>query len=150
MLDKIPFPQANDFEKIVCLMSLTNEKDLTDFDFMGAFLGGISERQVSYYLSAAMYLGLIDCDKQFTELGNIIRCMDDYLRIIELIRVVISDPIIGKAYISQKVLGLCLSTEDIADMIREYYPDYTQPIYIRRAQTVQSWLTWIEKHVSPQ
>lgn len=148
MLDKIPFPQANDFEKVVCLMSLNNEEDLTDFDFVGAFLGGISERQVSYYLSAAMYLGLIDRNKHFTELGNNIRCMDDYLRVIELIRVVLSDPIIGKAYISQKVLGLCLETEDIADMIKEYYPDYTQPIYIRRAQTVQSWLKWISAQFS--
>ena len=55
----IPFPQADDFEKIITILNLSNESLLKNSDSLSSILGGISIRQVSYYLSAAMYLGLI-------------------------------------------------------------------------------------------
>ena len=146
-MDRVPFPQANDFEKIVCLTNINNELCLKDFEFMSAFLGGITERQVSYYLSAAMYLGIINRDKKFTGLGNHLRTLNKFAQIIELIHILLSDSIIGSAYITQKVLEMRMETEDIAELIKKYYPDYTEPIYRRRAQTVQSWLTWIDSYM---
>ncbi len=142
----VPFPQANDFEKIVRIMEVGNEENLSDISFMSAYLDGITDRQVSYYLSAAMYLGLVDKAKHYTELGCSIRNQNSYSRIVEYIRLLFTDPIIGKTYISQKVLGVTYGVEDIEDVIKDYYPDYGEPIYKRRAQTVLSWIKWIDKY----
>ena len=143
-MDNIPFPQADDFEKVIRILDVNEEKNLADFEFMSAFLDGITDRQVSYYLSAAMYLGLLDRDKHYTERGLRIRKMDHYSKISELIRILISDQIIGKIYISQKVLGITYEKDDIAEIIKQGYPEYSEPIYKRRAQTVMSWLYWID------
>jgi hypothetical protein len=33
--------------------------------------------------------------------------------------------------------------ETVADIIKRHYPDYSDAIYLRRAQTVVSWIDWI-------
>ena len=142
---EIPFPQADDFDKIIRIVNISDEVKLMDFELMGAYLDGITDRQVSYYLSAAMYLGILDKNKKFTSLGNEIRKLNNYSRIIELIRILIADEVIGKIYISQKVLGVQYEKEDVAELIKEKYTQYSEPIYMRRAQTVLCWLEWIDK-----
>lgn len=55
---KIPFPQADNFPRIIDLLGLLADKNLdkdtitTNYDF--------DERQTNYYTSAGMYLGLIE------------------------------------------------------------------------------------------
>lgn len=147
-MDNIPFPQADNFDRIVKILDVNDEKNLSDFEFMCAFLDGITDRQVSYYLSAAMYLGILDREKHYTAIGIEIKKMDHYSRISELIRLLISDKIIGKIYVSQKVLGLTYNKDDIAEIIKQGYPEYSEPIYKRRAQTVQSWLDWIDSQMN--
>lgn len=149
-MDNIPFPQADDFNKVVRIMEISSEDNLSDFQFMSAYLDGISDRQVSYYLSAAAYIGLIDKTKHFTELGNRIRKMNTYSRIVEYIRLLMSDPVFGKVYIAQKVLAVTYELEDVAEVIREFYPDYCEPIYKRRGQTVLSWIKWINDQMNQE
>ena len=55
----IPFPQADDFSKVILLINFPKEK-LKDNEYIKTNLGNITERQVSYYVSAAQYLNIID------------------------------------------------------------------------------------------
>ena len=56
---KVPFPQANSFERIINLCELLNENlSLTKGDITENY--DFDERQTNYYSDAARYLGLID------------------------------------------------------------------------------------------
>ena len=48
----ITFPQANQFERIIAIMSLTNSEDLQNDELLFGVLDNITYRQVQYYLSA--------------------------------------------------------------------------------------------------
>ncbi len=69
--------------------------------------------------------------------------MDDITLKAELIRTLFSDPVVGRVYILQKVLGFSMDKTDIAEIIEQENPGYTDVIYLRRAQTVLSWMEWI-------
>ena len=63
---KYPFPQANDFNKILLLLNIDNESLFNDKEYLKIYLDLGTERQISYYLSAFQFLGLIDDEKKFT------------------------------------------------------------------------------------
>ena len=64
---------------------------------------------------------------------------------VELIRIVISNTVFGTVFLSEKILGMTLSRQDIAEIIEKEYPEYCEAIYLRRAQTVRSWVNWINE-----
>lgn len=143
MNNEIPFPQADDFDKVYKLIKIPDENLLSDFDYVAKYLGNITDRQVSYYLSAAMYLGLISRDKNITSLGNKIRRMSNRMQVAELIKLLLSDEIILNAYVYDRVTGMQISSSQIEEMIKDKHPDYSDSICKRRAQTVLSWAAWI-------
>ncbi|WP_414586950.1 type II restriction enzyme [Scytonema sp. PCC 10023] len=53
-----PFPQANKFERIIDLLTLLLDKELTKEEITANYQ--FDERQTSYYTDAARYLGLMD------------------------------------------------------------------------------------------
>ncbi len=54
----VPFPQANKFERIIDLLTLLLDKELTKEEITANYQ--FDERQTSYYTDAARYLGLMD------------------------------------------------------------------------------------------
>lgn len=141
----IPFPQADDFEKIITILNISNESLLSDFDSMSSILGGITTRQVSYYLSAAMYLGIITGignNKMFTDDGNRLRACNSSLQKAELISIILNDPVFRKIYVYQMMYGE-REISDVEELIKEYHPECTEQVCHRRAQTVLSWVKWI-------
>ncbi len=56
--DGVPFPQANNFERVIDLLSLLVEKSLSKDEITENYQFDI--RQTQYYTDAARYLGLID------------------------------------------------------------------------------------------
>lgn len=138
-----PFPQANDLEKVVQIINVPDPQTVLNDDDLGVYLDGITSRQARYYIAAAKYLGILTPEKMFSESGEKLRNMNTYMQRVELIRIVLSDVIFGTAFYTEKVLGMTLSKEDIIDIIKKEYPDYCDIIYPRRAQTVRSWLNWI-------
>ena len=142
--NKVPFPQANDFNKIVKMLYVPNEDIFLNDDTLGEYLDGITSRQARYYISAAKYIGILDSDKHFSPLGIKIRNLNEYLQKIELARLLLSDSVFGRVYITEKVLGMSLDKVDIADIIKEENPGYCEAIYLRRAQTVTRWLKWLK------
>ena len=143
----IPFPQADDFEKIITILNLSNESLLKNSDSLSSILGGISIRQVSYYLSAAMYLGLIvgiGNQKKYTDIGNTLRNYNSSFQRAELISIILCDPVFAKTYVYKKMYGE-RDISDVAELIKIYHPECNDSICERRAQTVISWINWISK-----
>ena len=141
--NKPPFPQANDLEKIVKIINIPIPEKILNDDLLGEYLDGITSRQARYYIAASKFLGILDSSKHFSEEGEKLRKMNTYMQKVELIRIVLSDIVFGTVFLSEKVLGMTLSREDIAEIIEREYPDYCEAIYLRRAQTVISWIAWI-------
>lgn len=144
-MDSVPFPQADDFEKIVTIVNISDSNALNDSVKLSQTLGGITDRQVAYYLSAATFLGLIVSDKgqkKFAQKCLEIRNMNSYLQTAELISLILQNPVFSKVYSYTIVIGI-QEVEDIKEVIKEYYPQYSDAIYERRAQTVSSWINWI-------
>ncbi len=141
----IPFPQADDIGKIITIINISNEDYLSDSYKMSMILGNISQRQVSYYLSAASYFGIIqskDRRKEFTEVGVLLRNMNSSMQNAELINLVLQDPVFRKTFIYQKMYG-DREIGDVENLIKEYHPECTNEVCHRRAQTVISWVNWI-------
>ena len=138
----VTFPQANQFERIIAIMSLENASDLKNDDILFSALDNITYRQVQYYLSACEYLGLINPDRTYTELGEGTRVLSYSNKMIQLARVVVSDPIIGTVFFTERLHRIEMSVEDIANIISKYY-NLSDAVYRRRAQTVVSWLRWL-------
>ena len=50
------FPQANDFEKVINVMSIESPQMRKDRKDIAHILGDVTDRQVTYYVSACVYL----------------------------------------------------------------------------------------------
>lgn len=146
--NEFPFPQADDFEKIVQLMNLKDEERLKDKEFLCDLLGGITERQVQYYLSACQYLGFVTSDKKYTERGEAIRALGESQQYIEYAIAIVSKEVFGTVYFTGKMLGSPCSREDVIDYMRDHKVGIdTEEMYKRRAQTVVKWVEWINNNV---
>ena len=145
---EVPFPQANDLDKIMLLINVENEEYLFDDAVLGEKLGSISDRQARYYITGARYLDIIDEDRHFTTFGMFLRKNNESRQIIELIRRILLDPIFGMVFLSEKQMGIKYTKYDIAEMIAKERPGYADEIYIRRGQTVKTWVLWINKQLN--
>lgn len=145
-IKNVPFPQADDFEKVISLLNIPDESKLDDKKYLSFVLENISERQVTYYLSACMYLNLVTKDKTFSPLGKSIRELSQTRQRIELIRLLISDKVFGTVFITEKVYGVKLEKEEIIEIIKSEFPSYSDELYDRRYQTVKKWLNWIDSN----
>ena len=87
--------------------------------------------------------GIINKDKEFTEIGQRLRNLYGIEQKAELARVIVSDEIFGSVYFRQKMLGVKLEREDIIEIMKQYVVFDSEPMYARRASTVISWIKWI-------
>lgn len=146
----IPFPQADDFDKIIQIINFPNDEDLNNITMISSRLGDISGRQVSYYISATMFLGFIESKnekKVFTQQALRIRSLNSYMQIAEIISVMLLNPVFNKVFVNTILFGK-QEIDDISIIIKQYYPNYSDTIYKRRSQTVISWVDWIIKHTN--
>jgi len=137
-----PFPQANDFEKVIKLIKIDKENYLQDNDYLITLLG-ISQRQVNYYLAACAFLGIIDNERLFTEYGCDLRKKghDQFLSSISM--KIISFPVFGETFFSRFFYDEELSKEDIGELVSVSYGITNQGVAERRASTVKNWINWI-------
>ncbi len=150
-MDKnIPFPQADDFDKIIQILHFPNDEDLNDIIKISSRLGDISDRQVSYYVSAAMFLGFVEVTngkRVFSKHAIAIKNMNTYMQNAEIISTILLNPVFNKTYVYSVLFGQ-QEPSVVADILNQYYPDYSDAIYKRRAQTVISWVNWVISHLS--
>ncbi len=145
-MDKtIPFPQANDFDKIYNLL-LLSEEQLNDNDFVKEIIGVTANRQVSYYTSALMYLGLINRKKCFTNLGLKIKAMSKEMQKVELVNLLLEDDIVRYSYCYEKITGIPYPRKMMGKYVKSLYPNYSDSMYNRRCQAIESWIKWIKEN----
>lgn len=137
------FPQANDLEKVITVMSIARADLIRDRVHIAHILGDVSDRQVTYYVSACVYLGFVTSNREFTDYGLEVLSMPRSEKIVEIARRIISDPIFGYVFFMQRLLGVRLEREDIIDLMKKHTA-LTEELYKRRAQTVVKWVEWID------
>lgn len=144
-----PFPQANDFEKVIKILE-TDEKILCDKEKLQNLIGVGSSRQVQYYLSACQFLGLIDENGKYTELALTIKnsCYEN--KIFSLSRLIISMPVFGEVFFKKYYYNEESSSDEIAQLISDFWNIDKYSVCKRRASTVKKWLKWIENNKEMQ
>lgn len=147
---EIPFPQANDFDKIIDLIHLLNKQAFTIDEITSNY--GFVERQTNYYTDAAIYLDLIqietiDKKKVFTltERANRIvssRIKNKYLELMECVLEHEAFSKTLKLYFENSSMP---SNSKIVEIMKEsnVYNIKSESTFLRRASTVQSWIKWI-------
>ena len=147
--DKIPFPQANSFERVINLCEMLNGQELSDKEITDEY--AFAERQTGYYTNAARYLGLVQ------------KRRDGITPLYSLSEV--GRQMLGMNY-KQRQLELCkriLSHKAFSDTLRTYFrcgnmPTENEIVRImleanvqrisgktpgRRSSSIKGWLNWI-------
>lgn len=141
---KYPFPQANDFEKILLLLNVHDQSLFNDKEYLKKYLDLGTERQISYYLSAFQFLGLIDDEKKFTSYALDMRNHSYDIKVLTLCRLIISLPVFGEVFFEKYLFNVDFTTDQIAQLIGIIYDIENYEVCKRRTSTVIRWLKWIE------
>ncbi|RTR27815.1 translation elongation factor [Robertmurraya yapensis] len=148
---EIPFPQADSFTRLVDLLGLLVENDLSKEDITQNY--DFDVRQTSYYTSAGMYLGLIekyiDENKQvmftLTKSGKEImrlRTKDKFLR---LTKSILDHEPFKQVLAEYFQNGTLPEKPRIVEIMKRcnLYNVNSESTYFRRASTVTGWINWI-------
>lgn len=145
--DAIPFPQADDLNKIVDLIQLNDYEIKTPQTILEFF--EFSERQSYYYAGAAVYLGFIERVSQLLELTATGKSFAQIVSRSQRTKVLLAQMLKRPAL--RKSLELLMAHDfdlknveirEIADIIQaETKLTGTTPL--RRAATVKKWLAWM-------
>lgn len=141
--NSVPFPQADNIDKLLKIININSPASLSDKTRMKVILGDITERQVQYYLNAVIYLDVINSKKEFTEFGMHIRNSNSVEQMILLSQKIVSKDVFGIVYFSELISGCKLTKEEIIAIMKKYVIFNSEQLYLRRAQTVISWIEWI-------
>jgi hypothetical protein len=140
----VPFPQANDFDKIFLLIEIDDEENLKDNVFLTNYLG-ITSRQVNYYLSACEFLDIVE-KRKFTDFGLSLRSMGLDHKIATISSKIVSKPVFGEVFFLYYFYSEKMSIDEIAELITFRYGNSLDKIAPRRASTVNNWIKWINKN----
>lgn len=143
--NEIPFPQANDFNKIIQIIEIDNEELLKDNNYLEKYLNLGTGRQISYYLSACEFLGLVS-KRNFTKKALELRELSRDTRILRLSQLIVSAPVFGEVFFSRYYYNDKLDSEQIAQLIGIIYGIDNVEVCKRRASTVIKWIDWIEQN----
>ena len=146
----VPFPQADSFERIINLcellkqkIALTKEEITEEYDF--------SWRQAGYYSHAAIYLGLVNCEREYrtsiyklTDKGMKLFEFSIFDRKLQLIELILTHKIFNKSlklYFKQGDV----SKKEVVEMMRDFklHNINSDKTYERRSSTVLGWIKWI-------
>lgn len=144
--NSFPFPQADDFEKVIAILNIKDESSLKNKSSVSLLIGDVESRQVQYYLSALMYLDLLQSDKCLTAKGKHIRSLGFSRQIVELARVIVSKDVFGTVYFTEKLLDVKMNRNDVIEVMKGYVEFTSDAMYIRRSQTVIKWIEWVNQN----
>ena len=146
----VPLPQADKFERVVDLLSLLFEKDLTKDDITENY--EFDRRQTDYYTNAGLYIGLIENYKdsltqkvtvRLTSEGRSILQKRPKLKYLELIKKILERQVFYLVFQLALKLGGIPPEDAICKIILENRPDINDTTIKRRYYTVQGWISWI-------
>ncbi len=147
---RIPFPQADSFERIINLCeflnketNLTKDEVTTNYDF--------DKRQSDYYTNAGRYLGLIEKENRngikfiLTDEGKSLFKLNYKQRQLKLVELILKHTVFSKSLKLYLNKGDIPSKDEIVAVMKDssLYNVTTDVTYMRRASTIQSWIDWI-------
>lgn len=147
---KVPFPQANDFEKVIDLLSYLYEQDMTKDDIAEQL--DFDVRQSDYYYNACLYLGL--AEKYKTDEGVYATLTPEGRRIMELsyrqkrlkfAELILKHKVFKEVYDKFERDGYA-TNEYIVDIMKKnkIYNVKSEKTFKRRASTIRGWVQWIK------
>ncbi len=148
----VPFPQADSFERVLDLLSVLHEGELSKEETTLRYV--FDERQTDYYIAACRYLGLVekyrsdegDVKYRLTRDARALMGMGHKPKHLELIKRILRMPVF------HAVFGLVARQEpqapnrdDVIRIMKEcgLAGRYREDTIERRASTVVSWIDWI-------
>ena len=147
---KIPFPQADSFDRIINLCELLfDNSELSKDDITTTY--DFDKRQTDYYTNAARYLGLVkkikDDDVKFvlTEQGKNLFKLKIRNRQLKFVELILQHSIFSKSLSLYLKKAECPSKEEIINLMKEsnLYRIEGESTFFRRASTITGWLNWL-------
>lgn len=147
----VPYPQANDLDKVIDLVTNLEEDILNTKELISAFFD-FDERQGDYYANAAIYLGFLKRDDdrgntfELTPLGETLRYYNNRnQRNLLLLKQILTKPTFNTLIHDLIRLDRNLERLSIAHMVDiiEANTTLSGDTLRRRASTVKRWLQWI-------
>lgn len=137
----IPFPQANDINKIIKLMT-SNFDILKDIENAKKILNVETSRQVAYYFSALKFFKYITSKNEFSEDAKKIRGNENEI-VKDIFIKLYKNPLFRHFYDLNNKKYL-LSQDEIAHYMKEkYFKGLSYSTLVRRASTIKSWVEWM-------
>lgn len=136
----IPFPQANDINKVIALVQagddiIENKEKAKEVINVG------TPRQVSYYLSALQYLKYLGQNKKLTERALKLQNSKSEL-VSDIYNQLLEDKLFGKAYHDFKVTEK-VSIDKVTSDLKKENQRLSESTLRRRASTICSWVEWM-------
>lgn len=149
---KVPFPQADKFERIIDLLGLFMEQEAHNLQRDSITENyNFDSRQTDYYANAGIYLGLIERTKpgefQLTEQGEAIMKMASKKKWLALVESILSHEVFNLSLQEYFKSQSHLTVDQVIEIMKQCYVHNvnTAETRRRRAQTVLKWIDWILK-----
>lgn len=145
MPTNVPFPQANDMEKIIKLViALSEDSIINDKTTLKDVINVTTERQVAYYLSALLFFGFITHEKTITKKAKQLRLNENNLRN-DIYKQLMDNPLFSnqyKIYHSSNKVDL----ESIKNDVSKSKLHLSNSTIYRRASTIKAWIEWMYQY----
>lgn len=140
MNNSIPFPQANDINKVIALVQ-AGDDIIEDKEKAKDVIDVGTPRQVSYYLSALQYLKYLGQNKKLTERALKLQNSKSEL-VSDIYNQLLEDKLFGKAYHDFKVTGK-VNIDKVTSDLKKENKRLSESTLRRRASTIRSWVEWM-------
>ena len=143
---KLPFPQANDLDKVLILIVEFNYRTKNE---LMKILNLSSVRQMSYYYNACIFLGfMVKKNRRYelSNLGNIISSENKKYRELRLILQLLKSQMILESYL---LFREKTNDEKLLEILKKYnsFESLSESTKLRRLSTIRRWVEWIIKKI---
>ena len=143
MNSNVPFPQANDMDKIIKLI-LSDDEVLNNKELAMKVINVTTDRQVAYYLSALLFLKYINHDKEFTERAINIKNDEELVRK-DIYGQLINNNLFSEPYEKYKSIHK-VNVDELKEKIAKSNPLIAESTVNRRSSTIRAWVEWMYEY----
>ncbi len=153
----IPFPQADDFERVINLCELLSEnQQLTRNEVTENY--AFNSRQTNYYTDAARYLGLVEKNRsdgevvyELSSYGLRVLKMTYKQRQLELCKSILQHRAFYLTFQQSLQIGAVPCKQQIMKNLENGIPDkMSESTLERRSSTVRGWVEWIYRLINEE
>lgn len=147
---KVPFPQADNFERVINLCELVSAQELSRTDVTERY--DFDSRQTNYYTDAARYLGLLEKRKEsgnplysISDTGRRILNLGFKQRQLAYCNIILSHRAFNASLRLYLQNGVMPSTSEIVNIMKqsELYQVESDSTFVRRSSSIKGWIRWI-------